>query len=129
MKGARSRARRLVEELTSAWLAGDDDGVASACTDDVQWWTAGGTANGPTDTSAALRRVLAPLGHPVAVTAVVPSDDGTLCVVEMRSAVTPKGRPPSFVTSVVTLGDGKISAGRTYTDLQGHGQQPSPEAS
>jgi ketosteroid isomerase-like protein len=131
MEGARTRARRLVEELTSAWLAGHDDTVSSVCTADVDWWTpaTGGTASGPTATSDALRGVLAPLRHPVTVTAVVPSDDGTRCVVEMRSAVTPDDAAPSFVTSVISLRDGKISGGRTYTDLQGHGRQPSPETS
>ena len=131
MEGARTRARRLVEELTSAWLAGHDDTVSSVCTSDVRWWTPaiGGTASGPADTSAALRLVLASLRHPVAVTAVVPSDDGTRCVVEMRSAVTSQDAVPSFVTSVISLRDGKISGGRTYTDLRGHGQHPSPEAS
>jgi ketosteroid isomerase-like protein len=43
----------------------------------------------------------------------------------MRSAAT----PPAFVTSVITLRDGKISAGRTYTDLKGHDEHPQPEAS
>lgn len=115
MNGARSRARSLVEELVSAWLAGDDDRVSSVCTPDVRWWTpvTDGTTSGPAGTSAALRQVLAPLRHAVAVTAVVPSDDGSRCVVEMRSAAT----PPAFLTSVVSLRDGKISAGRTYTDL------------
>jgi ketosteroid isomerase-like protein len=129
MEGARSRARSLVEDLTSAWLAGDYDTVSSACAPDVRWWTtaAGGTADGPADTSAALRHVLAPLAGPVEVTAVVPSDDGSRCVVEMRSAAIPPDTQPTFVTSVVSLRDGTVSAGRTYTDLRAHGGHPDPE--
>jgi ketosteroid isomerase-like protein len=121
MDGARARARSLAEELTSAWLAGDYDAVARACTGDVRWWTPGtaGEACGPADASAALRGVLAPLRSPVAVTAVVPSDDGTRCVVELRSTVLGQDAPPAFVTSVLTLRDGKIAAARTYTDLRG----------
>jgi ketosteroid isomerase-like protein len=131
MDGDRARARSLAEELTSAWLAGDDDAVAAACTPDVRWWTpvTGETTSGPADASAALREVLAPLRHPVAVTAVVPSDDGTRCVVELRSPPPPQGAQPAFVTAVLTLRDGRISAGRTYTDLRGHGRHPGPEAS
>ena len=126
MEGTRSRARSLVQELTSAWLAGDDDGVSSVCTPDVRWWTpVDDDASGPTDTSAALRRVLAPLEGPVEVTAVVPSDDGGRCVVEMRSAAS----PPQFVTSVLSLRDGKVAAGRTYTDLPQDGRRREPEAS
>lgn len=131
MEGDRPRARSRAEELTSAWLAGDYDTVAAACTPDVRWWTPGtdGTRSGPSDVSAALRDVLAPLQHPVAVTAVVSNDDGTRCVVEMRSAPPSPDMAPAFVTSVLTLRDGKVSAGRTYTDLRGHGAQPNPEAS
>ena len=131
MEGARSRARSRVEELASAWLAGDDDAVSAACTSDVRWWTpvADGTASGPADTSTVLRRVLAPLERPVAVTAVIPSDDGTRCVVEMRSAATPPDARPSFLTSVITLRDGRISEGRTYSDLRGTGRYPGPGAS
>jgi len=39
MEGARARARSVVEQLVSAWLAGDYDAVSSACTPDVHWWT------------------------------------------------------------------------------------------
>ena len=126
MEGARFRARTRAEELVSAWLAGDYDTVSAACTTDVLWWTpaTGETASGPDDTSAALRAVLAPLRRPVAVTAVVPSDDGTRCVVEMRAATAPQDSPASFMTSVLTLRDGKISAGRTYTDLRGTSHYP-----
>jgi ketosteroid isomerase-like protein len=122
MDGARARARSLGEELTSAWLAGDYDTVSRACAPDVRWWTpvTAGTACGPADASAALRQVIAPLRPPVAVTAVVPSDDGTRCVVELRSTAGPQDAPPAFVTSVLTLHDGKVSAARTYTDLRGH---------
>ena len=125
MEGPRSRAHSLVQELTSAWLAGDHDAVSSACTPDVRWWTPmDDDASGPTDTSAALRQVLAPLQGPVEVTAVVPSDDGGRCVVEMRSAAS----PPQFVTSVLSLRDGKVAAGRTYTDLPQDGRRREPEA-
>jgi ketosteroid isomerase-like protein len=104
-----------VEQLIAAWLAGDHETVAAACTADVRWWTPelDEAVSGPTDASAALHRVLAPLQRPVEVTAVIPSDDGTRCVVEMRSAAT----PPAFVTSVLSLRVGKICAGRTYTAL------------
>ena len=127
MEGARARARSLVESLTSAWLAGDHDAVSAACTPDVRWWTpmADEAVSGPADASAALRRVLAPLHRPVQVTAVIPSDDGTRCVVELRSAAT----PPALVTSVLSLRDGKISAGRTYSDLREHDPRPEPAAS
>ena len=125
MDGDRARARSLAEELTSAWLAGDDDAVAAACTPDVRWWTpmADDAVSGPVQASAALHQVLAPLQRPIAVTAVIPSDDGTRCVVELRSAAT----PPAFVTSVLSLRDGRIAAGRTYTDLRE--RDPRPEAS
>jgi ketosteroid isomerase-like protein len=122
----RARARSVVEDLTSAWLAGDYATVSRACTADVCWWTplATGTADGPTEVGAALRRVLAPLRSPIAVTAVVPSDDGTRCVVEMRSAAGPTDARPAFVTSVLTLRDGKVAGARTYTDLRGPGGHP-----
>lgn len=131
MDGARSRARSLAVELTSAWLAGGYDAVSSVCTPDVRWWTPAmdGTASGPTEASAALRQILASLHRPLAVTAVISSDDGARCVVEMRSATTPPGTAPVLVTSVITLQDGRISAGRTYTDLRGHGWGPHPDAS
>jgi ketosteroid isomerase-like protein len=127
MEGVRAHARSVVEDLTSAWLVGDHDAVAAACAPDVQWWTplTDEAANGPTDSSAVLHRVLEQLQRPVQVTAVVPSDDGTRCVVEMRSAAT----PPAFVTSVLSLREGKVAAGRTYTDLREHDQRPEPEAS
>lgn len=127
MEGARARTRSLVEQLTAAWLAGDHDTVSAACTADVRWWTPelDEAASGPTDTSAALSRVLAPLERPVEVTAVIPSDDGSRCVVELRSAAT----PPAFVTSVVSLRVGKISVGRTYSDLRDLDGRPTPEAS
>jgi ketosteroid isomerase-like protein len=127
MEGARSPALSVAQALVSAWLAGDDDTVSSACTPDVRWWTplADEPTSGPTDAGAALRRVLAPLLQPVAVTAVVPSQDGSRCVVELRSA----GTPPAFLTSVISLRDGKISAGRTYSDLRGLDDRPKPEAS
>jgi ketosteroid isomerase-like protein len=123
MEGARSQARRVVQKLVSAWLAGDDESLSSACTPDVRWWTplADGPTSGPTDAGAALRQVLGPLPQPVTVTAVVPSDDGSRCVVEMRSAVAQHG-PPAFVTSVLTLRDGRIAAGRTYSDLPQQGR-------
>ena len=113
MEGARARAHGLAESLASAWLTGDHAGVSSACAPDVRWWTplADDDAVGPTDSSAVLLRVVEPLQRPVQVTAVVPSDDGTRCVVEMRSAAS----PPQFVTSVLSLHDGKVAAGRTYT--------------
>jgi ketosteroid isomerase-like protein len=47
----------------------------------------------------------------------------------MRSTTTPQDTPPAFVTSVLTLRDGKISAARTYTDLRGHARYAGPEAS
>jgi ketosteroid isomerase-like protein len=120
MEGPRSRARARVEELAAAWLAGDYDTVSSTCTADVRWWTPAedGTARGPADTSTVLRGALAPLERPVELSAVIPSDDGTRCVVEMRSAVTPHDARPSFLTSVLTLRDGKIAEGRTYSDLR-----------
>lgn len=127
MQCARSRARGLAEELASAWVAGNYERVSSACAPDVRWWTpaTGDTVHGRTDAGSALRRALAPLVRPVAVTAVVPSDDGTRCVVEMRSS----GSPPAFVTSVLTLHDGKVSAGRTYTDFREPDRSAEPEAS
>ena len=127
MEGARARTRSLVESLTSAWLVGDRDAVSAACTPDVRWWTplTDEEASGPADASAALHQALAPLQRPVQVTALVPSDDGNRCVVELRSAAT----PPAFVTSVLSLRDGKISAGRTYADLREHDPRPEPEAS
>ena len=127
MEEARARARSLVEGLTSAWLAGDHDAVSAACAPDVRWWTpmADEVVSGPADASAALRQVLAPLQRPVQVTAVIPSDDGTRCVVELRSAAV----PPALVTSVLSLRDGQVSAGRTYTDLREHDQRPEPPAS
>jgi ketosteroid isomerase-like protein len=127
MEGVRAHARSFVEDLTFAWLAGDHDAVAAACAPDVQWWTplTDDAANGPIDSSAVLHRVLEQLQGPVRVTAVVPSDDGSRCVVEMRSA----GSPPAFVTSVLSLCDGRVVAGRTYTDLREHDQRPEPEAS
>lgn len=131
MDGAKARARSLADDLTSAWLAGNDDLVARACTADVRWWTPGpdDDARGPAAATAALRQVLATLQHPVAVTAVVPSDDGTRCVVEMRSESGPSDPRPSFVTSVLTLGFGKVSAARTYTDLRERDQRPEPAPS
>ena len=123
MEGARARARSLVESVTSAWLAGDHDTrlrrlhPGRALVDAPERTR---QPSGPADASAALHQVLAPLQRPIQVTAVVPSDDGTRCVVELRSAAT----PPAFVTSVLSLRDGKISAGRTYTDLREHDQRP-----
>ena len=127
MEGVRAHARSFVADLTSAWLAGDHDAVAAACAPDVEWWTplTDEAANGPNDSSVVLHRVLEQLQRPIQVTAVVPSDDGTRCVVEMRSAAT----PPAFVTSVISLRDGKVAAGRTYTDLRQHDRRPEPEAS
>ena len=126
MEGPRSRARSRVEELAAAWLAGDYDTVSSACTSDVRWWSpaADGTARGPADTGTVLREVLAPLERPVEISAVIPSDDGTRCVVEMRSAATPHDARPSFLTSVLTLRDGKVSEGRTYSDLRQAARRP-----
>jgi ketosteroid isomerase-like protein len=120
---ARARARSLAEALTAAWLAGDHDAVARTCTADVRWWTpgTGGTACGPDEASAALREVLAPLRPPVTVTALVASDDGGRCVVELRSAAGPRDPSPAFVTSVLTLRDGQIAAARTYSDLRERG--------
>jgi ketosteroid isomerase-like protein len=121
MDGARARARSLGADVTAAWLAGDYDTVAGLCATDVRWWTpvTGETAPGPADATAALRGVLAPLRRPVTVAAVVPSDDGTRCVVELRSAAGPQDPSPAFVTSVLTLRDGTIASARTYTDLRG----------
>jgi ketosteroid isomerase-like protein len=108
--------------VTAAWLAGDYDAVAGFCAADVRWWTpvSGESAGGPAGATAALREVLGPLRQPVTVTAVVPSDDGTRCVVELRSAAGPENPSPAFVTSVLTLRDGRIGSARTYTDLRGH---------
>ena len=127
MEGARARARSLGESLVSAWLAGDHDAVSAACTPDVRWWTplTDEQPSGPAAANAALSQVLAPLQRPVEVTAVIPSDDGTRCVVELRSAAT----PPALVTSVLSVRDGKIAAGRTYTDLREHDPRPEPEVS
>jgi ketosteroid isomerase-like protein len=123
MDGAKARARSVATELTSTWLGGDDDALARAlgraCTPDVRWWTTltGRDVRGPADASVALRQVLAPLPHPAAVTAVVVSDDGDRCVVELRSESGPDDPRPSLVTSVLTLREGRVSAARTYTDL------------
>jgi len=121
MEGSRSRARAVVEQLTSAWLAGDEDAIARTLTADVRWWTplTGDRADGPAGTSAVLGQLLEPLPQPLRLAALVASDDGSRCVVEMRSDPPGPGAPPALVTSVVALRDGRISAGRTYTDLQG----------
>jgi ketosteroid isomerase-like protein len=128
MDGARSHARSRVQEVVSAWLAGDYDTVADGCTSDVRWWTPlnGETVSGPADARAELQRVLEPLRRPIEVTAVVPNEDGTRCVVELRSGVPAQDTPPALVTSVITLRDGKISAGRTYVDIKAH-DRPSVE--
>ena len=127
-KAPRSRARSLVESLAAAWLAGDHDTVSAACTPDVRWWTPADGRGPATRSGRRERRPPARLSRrcerPVEVTAVVPSDDGNRCVVEMRSAAT--AARALFVTSVLTLRDGKVSAGRTYTDLRQADPRPEP---
>ena len=115
MEGGRSRARRCVLELMSAWVAGDYDAVSERCTPDVRWWTplSGEPVKGLADTLVELERVLGPVRNPIDVTAVVLDENGTRCVVEMRTAVDGE-ETPSLITSVVTMRDGRVSAGRTY---------------
>src|SRR4051794_35127774 len=115
MEAGRSRARSCVQELVSAWIAGDYDTVSHRCTPDVCWWTplSGEPVSGLANTLAELERVLRPVRTPIDVTAVVLDEPGTRCVVEMRAAAD-AGGPPSFITTVVTLRDGMVSAGRTY---------------
>jgi ketosteroid isomerase-like protein len=126
MDGAKARARTLGADLASALVSGDDHAVAKLCADDVRWWTpvSGENAAGPAGAVAALREVLAPLRQPLTVSAVIPGDDGTRCVVELRSAGDQDGLPPVFVTSVLTVHDDTVTAARTYTDLRDHGGQP-----
>ena len=118
MDGGRSRARGCVLELVSAWIAGDSGTVSRGCTSDVRWWTPllDEPVSGRADTLAELERVLAPVPRPIEVTAVVLDDDGYRCVVEMR-ADSGREDTPSFITSVLTLRDGQVSAGRTYVAL------------
>lgn len=115
MEGGRSRARSGVQELVSAWIAGDYVTVSHGCTPDVRWWTPLSLepVSGLPDTLAELERVLGPVRDPIDVTAVVLDEEGTRCVVEMRAAAGKEG-PPSFITSVLTMRDGQVSAGRTY---------------
>lgn len=124
MDDARFHARGRVLEVVSAWLTGDDDTVTAGCTPDVRWWTPmrDETVCGPDDVCAELQGLIEPLPRPLEVTAVIPNDDGTRCVVELRSAVPTQETPPAFVTSVLTLRDGQISAGRTYVDTKAHHQ-------
>ena len=46
------------------------------------------------------------------------------CVVEMRSAATAHDPRPAFLTSVLTLRDGKVCEGRTYSDLRQSVRRP-----
>ena len=119
MEGARLRARSLVEELTSAWLAGDHDTVSAACTARralVDARDVDEAASGPTDASAVLRRVLGAAAAPVEVTAVDP--ERRRHPVRRRDAV--RRHPAAFLTSVLSLRDGKIAAGAPTPISRGH---------
>jgi ketosteroid isomerase-like protein len=119
MEDGRSRARSCAKELATAWVAGDYDGVSDVCTSDVRWWTplSGEDVGGRADARTELDRVLRALPRPIEVTAVLANDDGTRCVLEMKAPADAPDGSPAFVTSVLSLASGLVSAGRTYVDI------------
>lgn len=122
MQDARSRARGSLEEFVSAWLSGDREAVARACSPAVRWWTplTDRETTGPAEAWAALEQVLAPVPRPIEVTALAADEDGARGVVELRSQATSGPRSALFITSVFTLSGATVVEGRTYTDLDVH---------
>jgi ketosteroid isomerase-like protein len=119
MEGARERALDCARELVSAWR--DQHRLADVCTPDVTWWSPlrGEIVHGLTAVRAELGQALLPLQRPAEVTAVLANDDGTRCVVEMRIPAGAPDAPPAFITTVLTLREGRVAAARTYLDPRG----------
>ena len=118
MNDPRSTARKAVEHLVAGWLTGDHAAVRGVCLPGVRWWSPLDDTSQGADVCTVLDGVLATVHGRIDVAALLVSDDGSRSVVEMRTDAA-NGRPSSFVTSVLTLSDGRVAAGRTYVDLPG----------
>ena len=124
MQDVRSKARTSLQEFVSAWLGGNYEAVAEACSPTVRWWTplSDKTATGPDEAFAALERVLAPIPRPIEVSALVVAEDGSRGVVEMRARTVSDAGTLTLVTSVIAFSAGTVAEGRTYVDLTAHGE-------
>ncbi|MCW2842580.1 MAG: hypothetical protein JWN22_496 [Nocardioides sp.] len=117
MQDAKTVARESVTTLVAAWLAGDPGATTGVLAPGVRWWTplGGETAEGPDAVWGVVEAVLAGTPRPIEVTALILNEDGTRGVVELRSAASDEALV--LVTSVITLVDGTIVEGFTYSDV------------
>lgn len=117
MPDVRVQAREAVHTLVTAWLAGDRDGVTVVLAPTVRWWTplSDESSEGPAGAWSSLEAVLARIPRPIEIDALLVNEDGTRGVVELRAPA--PDQAAVLVTSVVTLSDGSIVEGSTYTDV------------
>lgn len=114
MADARGQARRTLEDLAAAWLAGDRAGTERLLDAEVSWWTpmAADTLRGPDAVASHLVGLAAGFTARPEVTGVLVNDDGTRGVLEVST-----GAPRGAATTVVTFDDGRVVEGRTYVDV------------
>jgi ketosteroid isomerase-like protein len=117
MQDARTRARESVNTFVAAWLAGDPGAATEVLAPAVRWWTPLGGHFSADRAGAwdALQAVLARTPRPIEATALIVNEDGTRGVVELRTRASEESAV--LVTSVVTLVDGAVVEGFTYSDV------------
>jgi ketosteroid isomerase-like protein len=105
--------------LVSAWLASDADAAHGVLSPDVRWWTpfGDGSVEGAADAWTALEVVAARTPSPMEVTAMIVNAAGSRGVVELRAGAPARDHRAVLVTFVVTLSDGAVVEGYTYSDV------------
>jgi ketosteroid isomerase-like protein len=121
MTEAHVRHRRVVRRVFEELAHGNTAPLREACADDVTWWLPLGPRAEHRGATAVEQVLRDRLGRPGSVTgAVIVDEDGGPAVVEQLLQVGGRATP---ATSVVTVRDGVIVAGRTYVDVEAWDEQ------
>ncbi|MFS2293467.1 MAG: nuclear transport factor 2 family protein [Actinomadura sp.] len=117
MKTMQTAARDLARTLFDDLAAGRTGTVARACSPDVTWWIPldGADHAGAAAVERALLACVGAEAGRVTLESLIASEDGSTVVVEQSVAREEGVATPA--TSVLSLEDGRVIAGRTYIDV------------
>jgi ketosteroid isomerase-like protein len=111
--------REVLAHLFADLATGSGATLRAACAPDVTWWlpTGAGERQGVADVEGALLATFAQNG--AELQSVVLGADGRTAVLE--HLLHPEGGGPTPATSVLTLSEDRVVAGRTYLDVAAWG--------